>query len=92
MGTVIEMRSSSHPYPPSQVMIDQSMLNAKADAADESAFRNPDVPWWQIGLVVAMTIFYPYVGRMVPSYGPILPIINGVFTLGLLYFFFKKYF
>ena len=93
METVMKMRSRSHPYPPSQVMIDQSMLNAKADSADESTyFKYPNVPWWQIGAVIVMTIFYPYVGRIVPSYGPVLPAINGIFTLGLLYFFIKSYF
>jgi hypothetical protein len=72
-------------------MIDQCTNNAKKEDS-EATFRQPKVPWWLLGVIVVMTIFYPYVGRMVPSYGPVLPAVNGVVTVGFLYFALKYYF
>jgi hypothetical protein len=85
LGRAFEARLDAHPLPPSMVLMDKTMGNNKA--IKEEAER-PPFPTW--ALVTGIITFFLYTqSSKVVTLGPIIPIVNVVFVLGMLLYMFR---
>jgi len=89
LDNIMGMRRESYPSPPNHSMLDLVKKNSKTSLAFSNG-KPPSIPYLAIGLVVVMTLMYPYVQFLV-SYGPILPVLNAVVTCMVAYLAFKYY-
>jgi len=82
LSTILEMRCKSYPTPPSYKFI-QHVESSKIQIEKENADLN--IPWIALGSLVVFAYIYQHAVKVV-SIGPLIPIINSLFLLGLLFY------
>ena len=82
LNTILAMRCKSSPAPPSIKFV-QHITTVKVK--EEEAKAELDIPWFALFILITGSYFYQHAIRIV-SIGPLIPIVNTLFMLGLLYY------
>ena len=82
LSTILIMRCKSFPTPPSFKFIKHIETTKQQDIKDKA---NLKIPWVALGVVIVGAYGYSHAVRIV-SVGPLIPVVNSLFMIGLLYY------
>lgn len=85
LADVMELRRIAYPSPPSQLLIDHTLLVKRKV---EEKRNNIHLPWWSMVMAILLSFVYREVVTVV-ALGPLIPIINIAGLLGLVYYFYR---
>ena len=89
LDRVFESRVDAHPLPPSQIFLETTTVNEKI-SAEESGFQSP-FPMWALVTMLVTFFLYTQMASII-SLGPIIPIVNVLFVLGMIAYVFRDLF
>ena len=81
---IMEIRRVSYPLPPAQSLVEYTTHVAKETKEKREQFH---MPWWAIVAALASAFVYQHVIRVV-SLGVLVPVVNVVIFLGIMYYFY----
>lgn len=81
-NTILAMRCKSSPAPPSSKFVEHI---TSVKVKEEEAKAELDIPWFALSVLIIGSYVYQHAIRIV-SIGPLVPVVNTIFMLGLLYY------